>query len=484
MGWDLIVILIVPLAVGTVCWWAPVRVGRILTVASGVLTFVMALLLVPAGTTTAAGGWLRVDALSVVFLLAASFLYATSGLFAVGYIRPVGDPEAAARYSRRFFAGLNLFAWSMAMAPLVNGLALLWVAIEVTTVISALLVAIDDTDRATEAAWKYVLISSMGLGIALLATIVMYYAGSSVFGGAYQLFYPKMLGAAGHFPAEIVRLSFVLAVLGYGTKMGLVPVHTWLPDAHSEAPTPISALLSGSLLAVSFYAILRFYQVTVRAIGPTFPRQILLAFGLASLVLAALYLASQQDLKRLFAYSSVEHMGVLAIGMSFAAPIAVVGVLLHVLAHAAAKGTAFFGAGSVARKFGTKDMSRIRGGIGALPWSGPMLVLAVLGLCALPPFGIFRSEFLIVSGGLSDPRDAVVAVLLVFVLLATLGLTWFSSQTMLTPSPEGTIRGETSVWIVGAMLVGLGALALLGVHPPGQLSDLLTRAAHELGSGK
>jgi hydrogenase-4 component F len=484
MGWDLIVILIAPFAVGTVCWWAPVRLGQILTVASGVLTFVMALLLVPAGTTTAAGGWLRVDALSVVFLLAASFLYATSGLFAVGYIRPVGDPEAAARYSRRFFAGLNLFAWSMAMAPLVNGLALLWVAIEVTTVISALLVAIDDTDRATEAAWKYVLIASMGLGIALLATIVMYYAGSSVFGGAYQLFYPKMLGAAGHFPAEIVRLSFVLAVLGYGTKMGLVPVHTWLPDAHSEAPTPISALLSGSLLAVSFYAILRFYQVTVRTIGPTFPREILLAFGLASLVLAALYLASQKDLKRLFAYSSVEHMGVLAIGMSFAAPIAVVGVLLHVLAHAAAKGTAFFGAGSVARKFGTKDMSRIRGGIGALPWSGPMLVLAVLGLCALPPFGIFRSEFLIVSGGLSDPRDAVVAVLLVSVLLATLGLTWFSSQTMLTPSPEGTIRGETSVWIVGAMLVGLGALALLGVHPPGQLSDLLTRAAHELGSGK
>jgi len=484
MGWDLIVILIAPFAVGTLCWWAPVRLGQILTVARGVLTFVMALLLVPAGTTTAAGGWLRVDALSVVFLLAASFLYATSGLFAVGYIRPVGDPEAATRYSRRFFAGLNLFAWSMAMAPLVNGLALLWVAIEVTTVISALLVAIDDTDRATEAAWKYVLIASMGLGIALLATIIMYYAGSSVFGGAYQLFYPKMLGAAGHFPAEIVRLSFVLAVLGYGTKMGLVPVHTWLPDAHSEAPTPISALLSGSLLAVSFYAILRFYQVTVRTIGPTFPREILLAFGLASLVLAALYLASQQDLKRLFAYSSVEHMGVLAIGMSFAAPIAVVGVLLHVLAHAAAKGTAFFGAGSVARKFGTKDMSRIRGGIGALPWSGPMLVLAVLGLCALPPFGIFRSEFLIVSGGLSDPRDAVVAVLLVFVLFATLGLTWFSSQTMLTPSPEGTIRGETSVWIVGAMLVGLGALALLGVHPPGQLSDLLTRAAHELGSGK
>jgi hydrogenase-4 component F len=480
MGWDLLIITIVPFAVSIVCWWAPVAVGRVLSLASGALSFVLALLLVPTTTTTAASGWLRVDALSVVFLVAVTFLYAATAVFAMGYVRPAGDPQTVGRYNRRFFAGLNVFAWSMAMAPLVNGLALLWVAIEITTVVSALLVAIDDTDGATEAAWKYVLIASMGLGIALLATVVMYYAGSSVFGNAYELFYPKLLGAADHFPAEVVRLSFVLAVLGYGTKMGLVPVHTWLPDAHSEAPTPISALLSGSLLAVSFYAILRFYQITARALGPTFPRNVLLAFGLVSLGLAALYLASQRDIKRLLAYSSVEHMGVLAIGMSFAAPIAVVGVLLHVLAHAAAKGTAFFGAGSVIRKFGTKDMTRIQGGVGALPWSGPMLVLAVLGLCALPPFGIFRSEFLIVSGGLSDPRDAVVAALIVLVTLATLGLTWFSSQTMLTATPDGVVRKETSVWIVGAMLMGLVALAILGIHPPGQLSDLLTRAAHEL----
>ncbi len=280
----------------------------------------------------------------------------------------------------------------------------------------------------------------------------------------------------------MVRLGFVLAVLGYGTKMGLVPVHTWLPDAHSEAPTPISALLSGTLLAVSFYAILRFYQVTARAIGPAFPREVLLAFGVASLGLAALYLASQQDLKRMFAYSSVEHMGVLAIGMSFSAPIAVVGVLLHVLAHAAAKSTAFFGAGSVTRKFDTKDMSRIRGGIGDLPFSGPMLVLAVLGLSAMPPFGIFRSEFLIVSGGLTDPHDAVAAVLVVGVTLAMLGLSWFTSRTMMTPTPESTVRGEPSAWIVASMIIGIVALAVLGIHPPGQLSDLLTRAAAELGA--
>ncbi|EQD51573.1 NADH dehydrogenase (quinone), partial [mine drainage metagenome] len=169
------------------------------------------------------------------------------------------------------------------------------------------------------------------------------------------------------------------------------------------------------------YAILRYFQIAIRSIGPTFPRDVLLIFGLASLVLASLYLLAQRDIKRLLAYSSVEHMGILAIGMSFAAPIAIVGVLLHVLAHAAAKGTAFFGAGSVVRKFATKDMRKIRGGIDLLPWSGPMFVAAILALSAMPPFGIFRSEFLIVSGGLQDPRDFATVVLVILVTMAFFG---------------------------------------------------------------
>ena len=200
----------------------------------------------------------------------------------------------------------------MLAAPLMSSLALLWVAIEVTTVISALLVAIEDTDGAAEAAWKYVLIASAGLGLALLATIFAYYAGAQVLGQSYDLAFSPLLHARRRLPHTPVRLAFVLAVLGYGTKMGLFPVHTWLPDAHSEAPTPVSALLSGSLLAVSFYAILRYYQVAAAALGPRFPRDVLLAFGVASLLLAALYLFDQRDIKRLLAYSSVEHMGILA----------------------------------------------------------------------------------------------------------------------------------------------------------------------------
>jgi hydrogenase-4 component F len=491
----LVVLVVVPFVVAVVTFFLPVGASKVVTVVSGAAVFGLSLALVPTLANhgaIAAGSLLRADALSIVFLVATSFLYGTTAIFAGGYLH-LADSSAGTRYGRRFYAGLNLFCWSMVAAPLVNGLALLWVAVEITTVISALLVAIDDTDGATEASWKYVLIASLGLGIALLATIIMYYAGTTVFGSAYDLSYVKVLAGAGHFPPDVVRLAFVLAVLGFGTKMGLVPVHTWLPDAHSEAPTPVSALLSGALLATSFYAILRFFQIAVRTLGPTFPRNVFLIFGLASLGLAALYLLSQRDLKRMLAYSSVEHMGILAIGMSFGAPIAVVGVLLHVLAHAAAKGTAFFGAGSVVRKFGTKDMTKISGGIGALPWSGPMLVAAVLALSAMPPFGIFRSEFLIVSGGLSDPRDTVAAVLVVLMTLAFFGLSWFTTQTMLTPDPaimEATagggvatlVKGEVSSWIVVSMVLGLAALLILGVHPPAQLSQLLTHAARELGS--
>ncbi len=490
----LVALIVFPALIAAATFFLPRAIAQWLTVGSGAAAFGLSLALIPSVAShaqIAVGSLLRVDALSVVFLVATTFLYGATAVFASGYLH-LADTAAGTRYRRRFYAGLNLFCWSMVAAPLVNGLALLWVAIEITTVISALLVAIDDTDGATEASWKYVLIASLGLGIALLATIIMYYAGATVFGSAYDLSYGKLLAGAGHFPPDVVRLAFVLAVLGFGTKMGLVPVHTWLPDAHSEAPTPVSALLSGALLATSFYAILRYFQIAVRTLGPTFPRNVLLIFGLASLLLAALYLLSQRDLKRLLAYSSVEHMGILAIGMSFGAPIAVVGVLLHVLAHAAAKGTAFFGAGSVVRKFATKDMAKIRGGIGALPWSGPMLVAAVLALSAMPPFGIFRSEFLIVSGGLSDPRDTVTAVLVILVTVAFFGLSWFTTQTMLTPgatttTSDGVVavtppKGEVSLWIVVAMALGLVALVILGVHPPAQLSHLLDRAAGELGS--
>jgi hydrogenase-4 component F len=483
-----IALLIVPAVAAVASLWLPGRAAGLVTSASGIASFALVLTLVPAAAhrDLAGPGFLRVDALSVVFLLASAFLYGCVAVYSVGYLRTAAHGEARdERYSRRFWAGLNLFAWSMLAAPVMGNLALLWVAIEVTTIVSALLVALEGTDGAAEAAWKYVLLASAGLAIALLGTIFLYYAGSRILGPSYNLAFGPLLAVAGRLPHTVVRLAFVLAVLGYGTKVGLFPVHTWLPDAHSEAPTPVSALLSGSLLAVSFYAILRFYQVAQAALGPGFPRDVLLAFGVASLLLAALYLLDQRDYKRLLAYSSVEHMGILAIGVSFGAPVALAGVLLHVLAHAAAKGNAFMGAGVLVRKFASKQISSVTGGLDLLPWSGPLFLAAILALSAMPPFGIFRSEFEIVTGGLAASANAPAAILVVLVTVAFFGLSLAANRMLLTPRREppgepALVRGEPSAWMVVPVVAGLVALLVLGLHPPADLTGLLGRAVAAL----
>jgi hydrogenase-4 component F len=489
-----LLLLILPPAAALVSLRAPAALAEAVTAIAGVACFGLVLALVPEAAHRDLGAlsYLRIDAVSVVFLLATGFLYGAVAVYSIGYLAPSRRRGEAgfSRYSRRFYALLNLFAWTMLAAPMMSNLALLWIAIEVTTVISALLVAIENTDGAAEAAWKYILIASAGLGLALLATIFAYYAGAQVLGQHYDLSFGPLLRAGARLPHTPVRLAFVLAVVGFGTKMGLFPVHTWLPDAHSEAPTPVSALLSGSLLAVSFYAILRYYQVAAAVLGPRFPRDVLLVFGVASLLLAALYLLDQRDVKRMLAYSSVEHMGILAIGVSFGVPIALAGVLLHVLAHAAAKGNAFMGAGVLVLKFGTKRISGISGGLDLLPWSGPLFGIAVLALAAMPPFGIFRSEFEIVEGGFGASSDVAAAILIVLVTLAFLGLSAAANRMLLSPRSAGAsgpgaalARGEPSVWMVIPVVAGVVALLVLGVHPPAELTGLLTRAVHQLGTG-
>ena len=482
-------LLIIPLAAALAALAVPARAAQAITAVAGVACFGLVLALVPAASRRDLYflKFIRIDALSVVFLLATGFLYAAGAVYSIGYISSARDSSSGRRYTRRFCLGINLFAGSMLAAPMMSTLALLWVAIEVTTVISALLVALEGTDGSAEAAWKYILIASAGLSIALLGTIFMYYAGAQVLGQHYNLAFAPLLEAAPRLGHTALRLAFVLAVLGFGTKVGLFPVHTWLPDAHSEAPTPVSALLSGSLLAVSFYAILRYYQVAAGALGPRFPRDVLLVFGVASLLLAALYLLDQRDYKRLLAYSSVEHMGILAIGVSFGAPVALAGVLLHVLAHAAAKGNAFMGAGVLVRKFGSKQISSVRGGLDLLPWSGPLFLAAILALGAMPPFGIFRSEFEIVLGGLAASRNVGTVILVVGVTVAFFGLSLAANRMLLSPSggaAAGAVatlaRGEPSVWMVVPVAVGLAALLVLGLHPPGELTGLMARAVTQL----
>jgi len=482
-------LLIVPLAAAIACAVLPAKLAPVITPVSGVACFGLVLALIPAAGHRDLNylSYLRVDALGEIFLLATGFLYGAVTVYSVGYLKHHHldqDQHHRDRYARRFYAGLNLFGWAMLAAPIMGSLALLWIAVEITTIVSALLVAIEDTDGAAEAAWKYVLIASAGLGLALLATVFAYFAGSQILGEHYNLAISPLIGVSKNLPHTPVRLAFMLAVLGYGTKVGFFPVHTWLPDAHSEAPTPVSALLSGALLATSFYAILRYYQVASGNLGSGFPRDTLLAFGVASLLLAALYVFGQRDIKRLLAYSSVEHMGILAIGVSFGAPVALAGVLLHVLAHAAAKGNAFMGAGVFTVKFGTKQISALRGGLDVLPWSGPLFLIAVFALSAMPPSGIFRSEFQIVYGGLDSGNYAAAAVLVVLVTVVFCGLTTSATRMLFTPAParRALARSEPSAWMVVPMVAGAAVLLILGLHPPGELTGLIARAVTQLGA--
>ncbi len=482
----LIVVLALPLAAAVLSLGRSTWIAEAATLGSGLacfgLTVVLALSVRHGSVRHTLDGWLHLDALGAVFLLATGLLYGAAAVFSIGYLRTGSHRAGFQGYARRYYAFLNVFGWTMLLVPLMNDFATLWVAIELTTIVSVLLVALDRTDAALEAAWKYVLIASVG--IALLGVIVLYAAGTDALGGSYLPRFDTYLSVAARLEPVPVQFAFLLAVVGFGTKVGFAPLHTWLPDAHSEAPSPVSALLSGALLANAFYAILRFYQVTAGAAGDSFPRHVLLVFGTLSLLVAGLFVLRQENYKRLLAYSTIEHMGVIALGIGFGAPIAVAGALFHVINHAAAKGLAFFGSGSLLRRYDTKEIDGVRGAASRLPASGPMFLAAALALGGLPVSGIFRSEFQIVSGGFEEPAYVWVTLLLVFVNVAFLGVIWNAGRMVLTPARAGAERGETSWWMVAAMGACLVVVVGLGFHLPADLATLLQQAAGSLESAQ
>jgi hydrogenase-4 component F len=487
----LVVVLVVPVVAALVSALARhAVVAEAATLVSALAAFALVLTLAASvrngSSLRSAGDWLHLDSLGAVFLLATGFLYAAGAVFSIGYLRADAGRPRFVSFARRYYAYLNLFGWTMLLVPLMNDFGTLWVAVELTTIVSVLLVALDRTDAALEAAWKYVLIASVGLGIALLAVVVLYASGLNALGSGYVPRFDRYASVAASLPKTEVELAFALAVVGFGTKVGLAPLHTWLPDAHSEAPSPVSALLSGALLANAFYAILRFFQVTRAVAGSGYPRHMLLVFGTLSLLVAALFVLRQENYKRLLAYSTIEHMGVIALGIGFGAPLAVAGALFHVINHSAAKGLAFFGSGSILRRYDTKEIDGVRGAASVLPFTGPMFLLAALALSAFPVSGVFRSEFQIVSGGMQTPAYVWVALLLVLVNVAFFGVVLHAGKMVLTsrrdsPDAMRLVRGETSWWMVAAMIGCVVVVIGLGFYLPSGLAALLHHAAQSVG---
>ncbi|HYX70079.1 MAG TPA: hydrogenase 4 subunit F [Terriglobales bacterium] len=424
-----------------------------------------------------AGRYLRADALTAFFLINIGLIFALVLAYSVGYMRHI--PEGRFSSPRWFYALVLVFLFTMIAVYLSANLGMLWIFVEGTTLASALLVGFYNTEGAVEAGWKYLIVCTVGIAFALFGTIALYLA--AVRGGVSPetaLDWAALMAAAPRLGAvpDLMKLAFVFVAVGYGTKVGFVPMHSWLPDAHAEAPSPISALLSAVLLNCAMYAVLRFDAIVSRAIGSGFSHTLLLVFGGMSITVAAFLMIVQRDLKRLLAYSSIEHMGIVAIGIGLGGMVGIYAALLHTFNHSIAKSLLFFGAGNVRESYGTLRIEHIRGMFGSLPWTSGGMIVGALAIVGLPPFGLFVSEFMILTQAFATAHYFV-AVLLLAVLSVVFGALLYHFQHMLGGEREQSpAKRRFLVSDFAAMSACAVCLVVLGIRIPVAFNAVLNGA--------
>jgi hydrogenase-4 component F len=429
---------------------------------------------------TAAGGFLYLDPLSGFFMLTIAIVVALASMGSAAYMRAEESGHGLrALQVRLYFVFFALFA-SMMLASFATGnLGLLWVLIEASTLASCVLVGLEADALSLEAAWKYIIISSFGVTIALAGTVFLYYAASGLGGSPTDhLTWPFLHAHAHGLSAQSLRLAFLLIVVGYGTKVGLAPMHSWLPDAHAQAPSPASAMLSGALLNTGMYAIVRFRAIADPAIGRAYTSHVLLVFGFLSIVVGTLFIVLRGNFKRMFAYSSVEHMGIITVALGFGGTLGLYGALLQTLTHAIGKTVLFLTSGDVLLRFRTRMVSDVHGLLGALPVSGAALVLGSVAVAGSPPFGVFLSELTIVRAGFANATPALAIALLVllavvFIALvgATAGMTFGEGPPHVRdrPYPDRAARLQAAT----PLICGLAGLLVLGLWIPAGLNSLI-----------
>jgi hydrogenase-4 component F len=419
-----------------------------------------------------ADGWLVLDPLGKVFLALVSTLFCICSVYTARYLT-LGHAQPNRIFCVCFLVSLA----GMSLVILSQHLGLMWVGMEATTLVTAPNIYFNRTPRALEATWKYLIICSVGIALALLGSFFLAYSTLNA-----HLESPLLLGElvrhAGELSHPWLRAAFVLALVGYGTKMGLAPMHTWLPDAYGEAPAPASAILSGALMPCAFLAILRFFHICDAAGEGAFARQILVAIGLFSMAVGAVFMTGQHDLKRLLAYSSVEHIGILifAIGVG---GLAVFGALLHVCNNGLTKVTLFLCAGNIQRAYGSRSSDDISGALHCLPVTASAFLAGFFAITGSPPFGPFVSEFTIVSAALGAGHFVAGGLFLVFLAVAFIGMGSTVLPVVLGRPPESaTARGfREDFLIVMPFLVSLGLVLLLGLYIPPPVDSLLREAA-------
>jgi hydrogenase-4 component F len=436
------------------------------------------------GAQVAAGrvvvaGWqdlFRVDALSALMAACISVVTALAAWLGPGLGR---DDEP--RRTRRFQIFVNLFAFTMLCAVTTNNVGLMWVAIEATTITSAMLVALDVTKASVEASWKYVLLGSVGIALAFAGTVLGYFDFVSLADPHEAVLnWTVLRAAAPTLHPEVVQLAFVFILVGYGTKAGLAPMHTWLPDAHAEAPAPLSAMMSGVLLAVALYAVIRWKAVVSAAVGRDFPDGLLVVLGLLSLAIAAFSLLSQRNYKRMLAYSSIEHMGLACVGLALG-PLGTVAAMLHLVNHTLAKASMFFLAGRVLHRYRTADIARVSGLLTVMPGTGWLFLAGGLALVGLPPFGLFVSEFALLRAGFTIGRPWLMGLVLALLAVACIGFVAQMNRMLYGTPPAGVAAGEDTSWRLAPLALCMAALAVLGLVVPPPLVSLLTQIADIVG---
>jgi hydrogenase-4 component F len=416
----LVFILAVPAAAAAILALLPeYRLSSRTNVLASLLTFLAAMSLFFRRPET--DSYFLVDDLNVVFIVLNTFVGFTTSVFSATYIaHELETGRLTPAYLRFYHAMYQVMMFGMNLALVANNIGLMWVAIELATLATVLMVGIYRTHEALEAAWKYFILGSVGIAFALFGTILVYMAAEPVIGqGLQSMVWTVLLSRAADFDPALLNVAFIFLLLGYGTKVGLAPLHAWLPDAHAEGPTPISAVLSGLLLNVALYAVLRFKMLLAANPAALAPGPLMVTLGLISLVFAAFMLYRRRDIKRLFAYSSIEHMGIIVFAFGMGGPLANFAGLLQMTMHSLTKSAIFFAVGHIAQVKGTQKIAEIRGLTETHPVLGWGLVLGVVAIAGMPPLGIFMSEFLVVSSTFS--RAPFLAMILVFGLLVAFG---------------------------------------------------------------
>jgi hydrogenase-4 component F len=466
-------LVLTPLALAAVAMLVPSQRWRPwLLPVGGITHSALTLMVLGAAGGASFRGWLELDPLGRLGLGLISVLFLIASLYAPGYLRLRRERD------NRVFCAAGLAAQAMmSLVVLSQHLGLIWVAMEATTLAAAPLIYFNRNGRSIEATWKYLLIGSVGIALALLGTFFLAY-GAVVAGIDPSLFFPDLVRQAAHLSRPWLHVAFVLLFVGYGTKMGLAPMHTWKPDAYGEAPGLVGVLLAGEVTTCAFLAMLRFFQICSAAGEAVFARQIMVAFGLFSMAMAGVFMAGQRDYKRMLAYSSVEHMGILVLGVGLGGA-GVFGALLHLVNNAITKGVLFLSAGNIHRAFDSKRTEEVAGAIRRVPVSGALFLAGFFAITGSPPFGPFVSELTILRAAISAERYGVGALFLVALVVIFVGMGVTVLKVVQGEPPPGEWDGSRRdrFATVAPPLAFLALSLLLGIYIPQPLSRVLHDAA-------